>query len=127
MLAKAVSIPASWTGPNRPASLPAVVLGATGASANRALPASARPRSIPVRQSWPASCAVAIPSSSCPPVNPRAALLDRPDPTVERTDDPQPSRDLIEGSQPRQRGQRPVGHADPYTPRRTLGRSLLTT
>src|SRR5664279_2609880 len=53
MLARAVSIPASWTGPNRPASLPAVVLGATGASVNRALPASARTRSIPVRQSWP--------------------------------------------------------------------------
>src|SRR5664280_1492392 len=80
MLARAVSIPASWTGPNRPASLPAVVLGATGASVNRALPASARTRSIPVGQSWPASCAVAIPSSSWPPVNPRARCLIGPIP-----------------------------------------------
>src|SRR5664280_957512 len=48
-------------------------------------------------------------------------------PIKQRADDPQPSRDFIDRSQPRQRGQRPVGRADPYTPRRTLGRSLLTT
>ncbi len=52
-----------------PAASPAAVVDAsTGACSSRPLPASARTRSNPVRQSWPDSSPVATPTSSWPAV-----------------------------------------------------------
>lgn len=73
-------MPLRCAGPNRLASLAAVRLDATGAPVSNPLPASTRTRSSPARQSCPASCAVAIPTSSAPPLRPRSRAVIEPMP-----------------------------------------------
>ena len=112
-------MPVSWAGPNRLASRAAVRLGATGASISSALPASARTRSIPARQSCPTSCAVAT-HQQLTTAQTAVALLDRPDPSVEDLHQAQPGDQLLDRSQSRQPSQGLVRLTDPDTSCATL-------
>lgn len=119
--------PAQLPAPNQRASRPVVVAAGTGACLSKALAGSARTRSSPAGQSWPHSCPVAIPTSSCPPVSPRARALIGP--TARSSSPPAPTRrPLLHRRHARQPGQRRIRRPDPHprppTPVTLLGGPL---
>ena len=78
--ARPFSAPRQCRAVNRRA-IPAAVEVARPGTGTRCWPASsARSRSRPTRKSSPASCAAAIPVSTCPPENPRLRCLTGPIP-----------------------------------------------
>ena len=76
--ARPASAPRQCLAVNRRASPVAVEVASPGTGVTCCPAASARSRSRPTRKSSPASCAAAIPASTCPPVNPRRRCFTGP-------------------------------------------------
>ena len=80
-LASPASTPRQCSAVNRRAIPVAVEVASPGTGVTSWPAWSARTRSRPTRKSSPASCAAAIPASTCPPVNPRRRCLTGPIPS----------------------------------------------
>ena len=99
-VARPLSAPRQCSGVNRRATWLALE-AARPATRVTCWPAlSARSRSSPTRKSSPASCAAAIPASTCPPVNPRRRCLTGPMASSSATISPSLSHSSLTASIP---------------------------